>query len=51
MIQKLAPLVSTKTPVMSIYCEEAFNQLSEKEKHYAYYFYKASWEGSKICYF
>ena len=39
------------TPVHSIECAEAFNQLEPKEALYAYYMTRASWEGAKICWF
>ena len=38
-------------PVHSIRCGEAWSQLSDTEQAYAYYFYKASWEGAKMGYF
>jgi len=50
MIQK-KPFVSTKSPIMAVFAEEEFNQLSASEKEYSYNFARASWEGSKICYF
>ena len=36
--------------IMSIDCESAFNGLDKNEKLYSYYFSRASWNGSKICY-
>ncbi len=38
-------------PVVQLKCESAFNLLSDKEKMYAYYLSKASWEGAKMCLF
>lgn len=38
-------------PVVQLKCENAFNLLSNKEKLYAYYLSKASWEGAKMCLF
>ena len=35
--------------VLELKCKSAFELLSDKEKMYAYYLYKASWEGAKIC--
>ena len=32
-------------------CADSFSQLSETEAMYAYYMTRASWEGSKICWF
>ncbi|KAL4476266.1 hypothetical protein ABPG74_009999 [Tetrahymena malaccensis] len=45
------PFISDKSPIMSVFCGQEFNQLSDKEKQYSYNFSKASWEGAKICYF
>ncbi len=36
-------------PVVELKCNDAFNLLTEKEKKYAYYLSKASWEGALIC--
>ncbi|GBN12506.1 hypothetical protein AVEN_17635-1 [Araneus ventricosus] len=36
------------TPFILLECEEAFNQLSEKEKLYSHYLSRASWLGSLI---
>ena len=38
-------------PVRVINFTKSFEQLDEKEKKYAYYFYKASWEGAPIMIF
>ena len=38
-------------PVHGVKCGDAWEQLEIKEKLYAYYFYRASWEGSMICWF
>ena len=43
-------MIDTKTNVNALKCP-GFADLTEKEKLYAYYFSRASWEGSKICYF
>lgn len=32
-------------------CLNAFEQLDSKSKHFSYYFTKAIWEASKVCYF
>ncbi|KRX08351.1 hypothetical protein PPERSA_03345 [Pseudocohnilembus persalinus] len=45
------PVISTKSPILSIECDEAFQGLTLQEKLYSYYFTRASWEGAKICYF
>lgn len=37
--------------VKSLKCKASFDQLNEKEKLYAYYFYKASWSGFPIVLF
>jgi hypothetical protein len=34
--------------VVELKCKEVFNLLSEKEKKYAYYLYRASWEGLRF---
>ena len=44
--------MATETiPVSELKCDNAFNFLSEKEKKYAYYLWRASREGAKICLF
>ena len=40
-----------ETPIHYIACKESFSQLEHSEALYAYYMTRASWEGSKICYF
>ena len=37
--------------VHSVECETSFGQLDTKEALYAYHMTRASWEGSKICWF
>ena len=39
------------SPVQMLDCKRAWQALDVKEKFYAYFFSKAAWEGSKICYF
>lgn len=34
-----------------IECGNAWKQLNLKEKLYAYYLYRSSWEGAKVCWF
>jgi len=43
--------IDLKAPIMTIDCQQAFNRLDLREKLYAFHFSRASWEGSKICYF
>ena len=43
--------IPVTTAIHSIECASAFKQLTPKEKRYAYHLAKASWEGSKICWF
>lgn len=43
--------IDLKSRIHPIDCEKAFNILDKREKYYAYYMTRASWEGSKICYF
>jgi len=43
--------IDLKAPIMTIDCQQAFNRLDIREKLYAFHFSRASWEGSKICYF
>jgi dipeptidyl-peptidase-3 len=49
--QEPKPFIPTDSPIQAIFAESEFNQLNDQEKNYTYYFSKASWEGSKICYF
>ena len=44
-------IIPTTTKVHSVECSDSFSQLSETEAMYAYYMARASWEGSKICWF
>lgn len=49
---KPPPYIPVTTRISKVDCEVAFNTLGQlKEKLYAYYFTRASWFGSKICYF
>ena len=43
--------IDLRSPIANIDCEKPFQKLDTREKLYAYYFSRASWEGSKICYF
>lgn len=43
--------IHVKAPVHGIRSAEAWEQLDLKEKLYAFYFYRACWEGSYICWF
>ena len=45
------PFIPVKTNFSELDCEKAFSALQDKEALYAYHFSKASWSGSKICYF
>jgi hypothetical protein len=38
-------------PIMSLNFKEAFDQLTQEEKLYTYYFQRACWEGSLIVSF
>jgi dipeptidyl-peptidase-3 len=49
--KELKPYIQLESPILAIFAESEFNQLTDQEKAYTYYFSKASWEGSKICYF
>jgi len=44
-------VISTKSPIVNIECEDAWNLLSQKEKMYCYYLQKACWAGKRICAF
>ncbi len=43
--------IPVTTAIHLIECPSAFAQLTTKEKLYSYYLARASWEGSKICWF
>jgi dipeptidyl-peptidase-3 len=43
--------IPTHTRVSAIACPQSWSQLEKKEKMYAYHMARASWEGSKICWF
>ena len=43
--------IGLKTRISTVDCSKAFKNLDINEKLYTYYFSRASWEGSKICYF
>ena len=45
------PFIPVKTSFSELDCEKAFLNLKEEEALYAYHFAKASWSGSKMCYF
>lgn len=45
------PIIEVESPILKISCSEEFPQLTKTEQLYSYYFYKAAWEGAKICYF
>lgn len=40
--------IKTDTRVQNLDFLKPWNQLSEQEKNYAYYIYKASWAGAKM---
>lgn len=46
-----SPYIHTNTPIQLLDCSKAWDLLSVQEKLYAYYFSKASVEGSKVCFF
>jgi len=46
-----SPYFQTESPVQLLDCERAWGALSLNEKLYSYYFAKAAWEGSKVCWF
>lgn len=39
------------TSIHQIECANSWKQLEKREKLYAYYLSRTSWEGSKICWF
>ena len=43
--------IPVTTKVHSVECQDSFGQLDDTEATYAYYMARASWEGSKICWF
>lgn len=45
----LAYVISLDTPISRLESREAFESLSEKEKHYCHFLSRASWEGAVIC--
>lgn len=45
------PYIPLNTTLTELDCEVAFNALALPQALYAYNFLKASWHGSKICYF
>lgn len=45
------PYIPLKTSLTELDCEVAFNALKDVQANYAYNFLRASWNGSKICYF
>ena len=45
------PIIEVESPILKISCSEEFSELTKSEQLYSYYFYKAAWEGAKICYF
>ena len=46
-----APIIPDTTAFSVLDCETAFAALTPKQGLYAYNFAKASWAGSKICFF
>ena len=44
-------LVSPDAKVLNISCEEAFNLVTDRERMYAYYMMRASYQGAMIGYF
>lgn len=43
--------VPLDTPISTLDAEEAFNGLTDDEKHYCHFLSRASWEGASICLF
>ena len=41
--------VPLDTPISALDAEEAFNGLTDDEKHYCHFLSRASWEGAPIC--
>ena len=52
-VLKHAPkeFIPISTNIHAIECGKSWKQLSQKEKMYAYYLARASWEGAKTCWF
>lgn len=46
-----SPYIHIETEVENLDCTQAWTNLTISEKLYAYYFARASWEGSKVCWF
>ena len=46
-----SPYIHTNCPIQLLDCSKAWSLLTIQEKLYAYYFSRASLEGSKVCYF
>jgi dipeptidyl-peptidase-3 len=46
-----SPYIQASTPVQLLDCSKAWSLLTTQEKLYAYYFVRASNEGSKVCFF
>ena len=46
-----APHIHVEAPINRLECREAWDNLTETEKTYAYYMAQAAWEGSKVCFF
>lgn len=45
------PYISVKTTISELDCQSAFKDLQPTQALYAYNFARATWNGSKICYF